>query len=170
MERAGTAARNSPPSFTLSFFPFSAGPRPGCFWIQRAERRNQRSSVCVDDSLDNQLVSKLPDGRPAVEQNWKFSSSSLFDSVCRRCPSTSSVRPRARSREDSRSILEEYSSFPIDRDVSRFSSRRVTSSSIIYNSLFERFELVLIFWKCADNYIKFVLPLPTRDKVSSKLL
>lgn len=109
MERAGTAARNSPPSFTLSFFPFSAGPRPGCFWIQRAERRNQRSSVCVDDSLDNQLVSKLPDGRPAVEQNWKFSSSSLFDSVCRRCPSTSSVRPRARSREDSRSILEEYS-------------------------------------------------------------
>lgn len=69
MERAGTAARNSPPSFTLSFFPFSAGPRPGCFWIQRAERRNQRSSVCVDDSLDNQLVSKLPDGRPPVEQN-----------------------------------------------------------------------------------------------------
>lgn len=167
MERAGTAARNSPPSFTLSFFPFSAGPRPGCFWIQRAERRNQRSSVCVDDSLDNQLVSKLPDGRPAVEQNWKFSSSSLFDSVCRRCPSTSSVRPRARSRENSRSILEEYS------DRSWYFAFLISSRDIIVNysnSLFERFELVLNFWKCPDNYIKFVLPLPTRDKVSSKLL
>lgn len=107
-DERGAAARNSlPPSFTLSFFPFSTGPRAGCFWIQRAERRNQRSSVCADDSLDNQLVSKLPD-----EQNWKFFPSPLFESACPRCPSTSSV-----SRELARSILEEHSR----RDFSRLS-------------------------------------------------
>lgn len=130
MERAGTAAKNSPPSFTLSFFPFSAGPRPGCFWIQRAERRNQRSSVCVDDSLDNQLVSKLPDGRRTKLKILLLLSFRL-------CLSTLSVHFfRSPARTISRGLAVNSrrifrSSFPIDRDVSRFSSRRVTSSSII---------------------------------------
>lgn len=89
VERCRYSCQKFATLFHPLFLPlFDQGPRPGCFWIQRAERRNQRSSVCVDDSLDNQLVSKLPDGRPAVEQNWKFSLPSLRLSVCPR-----SVRP-----------------------------------------------------------------------------
>lgn len=144
MEERGTSScQKFATLFHPLFLPLSTGPRPGCFWIQRAERRNQRSSVCVDDSLDNQLVSKLPDGRPAVEQNWKFSlpspSSSLFDAVRALLPY---ARSRARTRDDSRSILEECSSFAIDRDMISFlifvAWRNIVDYSCNFKIFFEK--------------------------------
>lgn len=159
-DERGAAARNSlPPSFTLSFFPFSTGPRAGCFWIQRAERRNQRSSVCADDSLDNQLVSKLPDGRRTKLKILPLPSLPVH-----------AVRPLLPSRENSRGQFSKNTREEIFR-VSHISWRE---SIIAFNLLFQWFELVFKFLKDdkCDNCDKiFVVPLFWHViKISSKLL